>query len=1066
MNTSVSFDPLFLLRSSHLAAWEMPELTSFGKLAPRATFDCYSTRSEALKGAASPWKLSLDGTWDFHIAASPVEAADFVEKIFAGKKRAFVPITVPGNWQAESIRQGREIPGADVPHYTNHQMPFPDLPPFVTKANPTGVYRRSFSVAKAWKDRRVVLHFAGANSVLYVFVNGQFAGLSKDSHLPAEFDVTELIHASKENELVAVVIKWSDASHVEDQDQWWFSGLHRSVFLRAEAPTRLRDFFAKPLLDASLKKATLEIWATVHFAGIAEADWTVEAELFDPKGNAVFRNPLTAVLQGKRPTPERGNEYMISLSGQISAPRLWSAETPERYTLLVSLKSPSGKQEWAPTRLGFRRIERKGRHVLVNGKAIMFKGVNHHDHDDLGGAAMSRERMLQDITLMKQFNINAVRTSHYPKDSAFLDFCDEHGLYVVGEANIESHEFYDSVCHDPRYATAFVDRVMRMIVRDKHHPAIVFWSLGNESGYGPNHDAAAGWVRGYDETRLLHYEGAIATWNKGRNRRYWDRGANASDVFCPMYMNLADLEKNLNTVERRPVIYCEYSHAMGNSNGSLSDTWAYWEKNHYRGTQGGFIWEWCDHGIRRTTPDGKVYWAYGGDFGDEPNDQNFVCDGIVSSDRWPHPALYELKKVHQPVDCVWKNARLEVKNKHDFITLEGLQGEWDITVEGKVIGKGKLPLLKVAPGAVASIALKLPKRPAGKELFLNVRFVSRKASPLVPKGHVVAESQLQLVVALRSKPAKAIVPAIATKAAEIEAASGPWRLAFDAKTGFLTSLLEDKREWLHPGCGPRLQIWRAALDNDGLKLRVNGFDRPLGKWLAAGFDKIEFRLEEMEVTKKGVRTLHNATGRGRWEDFRHEQILEFLEDGSIRVSNRVDIGEDTETDLPRVGVSLTLPAKTERVRWYGRGPHENYSDRKAAALVGVYATTVADLYVPYVMPQENGYRTDVRWVELGNGSSGLRFSGDPVFGFSASHFSAGDLFAARHTIDLVARAETSLSLDLIQRGVGTGSCGPDTCERYRVAGHHHTFAYQISAAEWRVDGSFRPAFLARKGPLA
>jgi beta-galactosidase len=1046
MSDSAVSDPLFLLRSTQPAAWESPELTSFGKLPPRATFDCYPTRAGALRGAASPWKISLDGTWSFHLAASPGAAADVVAAIFAGRQTSFVPIAVPGNWQTEAIREGHEFPGADVPHYTNHQMPFPHLPPRVTPENPTGIYRRSFSVSAEWGARRIVLHFAGANSFLYLFINGRFAGLSKDSHLPAEFDVTELVHRDRENDLVAVVVKWSDASHVEDQDQWWLSGLHRSVFLRAEGPTRLRDFFAKPLVDVSLKKATLEIRAEIHFADLSEAGWKVEVELFDPKGKAVFRRPPSAISPTRMGTTQRADEYSFFLSAEVRAPRLWSAETPERYTLLVSLQGPNGEREWSRTRIGFRRVEIKGRQVLVNGQAVMFKGVNHHDHDDVTGAAVSRERMLQDIALMKQFNINAVRTSHYPKDAAFLDLCDEHGLYVIGEANIESHEFYDSICYDTRYATAFLDRVMRMVVRDKHHPSILFWSLGNESGYGPNHDAAAGWVRGYDGTRLLHYEGAIGGgWPRGMKRGYWDRGSHATDILCPMYWNLEGMEAHLK-VETRPVIYCEYSHAMGNSNGSLADYWAFFEKNRHRGTQGGFVWEWLDHGIRRRTADGKIYWAYGGDFGDMPNDANFVCDGLVSSDRVPHPGLYELKKLQQPVAAAWKKGRLEIRNKYDFITLEGLQGEWEVEAEGKPLAKGKLPLLKTAPGKVSPVALKLPKLPPGKEAFLNVRFFSRNATASVAKGHLVAEEQMALASAARGKIAPPVPPAILTGPAAIEAASGPWRLAFNAQDGFLVSLRHRDREWLHGGRGPRLQLWRAATDNDGVKLWSGQEGKPLGKWLAAGLNKVELRLEKIEATKTGVRTIHRATGRGNWSDYRHEQLFEFLADGSIHVSNRLDLGREAETDLPRVGVVLELPAGTERVRWHGRGPLENYSDRKAAAPVGLYSETVSDLYVPYVMPQENGGRSDVRWVEISDGGAALRFSGEPLLGFTASHFTADDLFAAKHTIDLVPRSETILSLDLAQRGLGTASCGPDTLPQYRLAGRRHVFAYRIEAA--------------------
>jgi beta-galactosidase len=1038
-------DPLFFLRSNTPAAWEMPELTSFGKLPPRSPFDLYPTRAEAIRGSASPWKVCLDGTWSFHLAASPGAAADFLEPIFKGNEASFVPIAVPGNWQTEALREGHEIPGADVPHYANHQMPFPYHPPRVPKENPTGIYRRSFAVPTSWDGRRIVLHFAGANSFLCVFVNGRFAGLSKDSHLPAEFDVTEYVRRGEENDLVAVVLKWSDASHVEDQDQWWLSGLHRSVFLRAEAPTQLRDFFAKPLVDASLKKATLQIFAWVDFADVVEAGWKIEAELFDPKGKAVFRKPISGVLPGRQSTTARANELGLSFSAEIASPRLWSAETPERYTLLISLQGPRGEREWTRTRLGFRRIEIKGRQVLVNGQAVMFKGVNHHDHDDVTGMAVSQELMLRDIKLMKQFNVNAVRTSHYPKDTTFLDLCDEQGLYVIGEANIESHEFYDSVCQDTRYATAFLDRVMRMVVRDKQHPSILFWSLGNESGYGPNHTAAAGWIRGYDETRLLHYEGGVpGPWRgKGWNRGYWDRGALVSDIYCPMYEGIDNLEKTLK-VETRPIIYCEYSHAMGNSNGSLSDYWAFFEKNKYRGTQGGFIWEWADHGIRRKSPSGETYWVYGGDFGETPHDANFVCDGLVSSDRIPHPGLYELKKLHQPVSVAWKKGKIEIRNKYDFITLEDLSGEWEVIAEGQSIASGKLPVLKTAAGKTTLVALKLPKLPAGKEAFINVRFYSRTASPCVPKGHLVAEDQITLASAARPKKVQVIAPAIVT-GSRIEAASVNWKLAFDPRDGYLVSLQSGQREWLHEGRGPRLQLWRAATDNDGIKLWTGQDWKALTRWLAVGLEKMELKLEKIEATRLGIRTIHCASGRGKWDDYRHEQRFEFLADGSLRISNQVDLGKNAEVDLPRVGITLALATGTENVRWYGRGPLENYSDRKAAMPVGLYEETVAGLYVPYTMPQEHGNRTDVRWVEIGDGKKALRFSGEPLLNFSASHFTADDLFAAKHTIDLTPRPETILNLDLAQRGVGTGSCGPDALPQYRFAGRRHAFAYRITA---------------------
>ncbi len=1048
MKTSSAPDVLALLRSGFAPAWEAPELTSLRKLPPRATFDSYPDRDAAKAGRETPWRLPLNGAWAFRVEPSPDAAAAFLERAFAGgaEAGAWSEIPVPGNWQTEALR--RPIPGAEKPHYTNVQMPFPDQPPRVPKENPTGIYRRTFAVPAAWDGQRVAVHFGGANCLLYVFVNGRFAGLSKDSHLPAEFDVTELLRAG-ENELVAVVVKWSDATFIEDQDQWWLSGLHREVFLRTAPAVGFRDVHAKPLLDASLKKGTLELFVQVDFAGAPAEGWTVEAELLDPRGKAVFRKPLSAPVPWKH-LIYRGNEGMVMLSAPVPAPRLWSAETPERYTLLVGLKGPQGQREWTRHRVGFRRVEVKGRQVTVNGRAIMFKGVNHHDHDELTGKAIPRERMLQDIALMKRFNVNAVRSSHYPKDPAFLDLCDEHGLYVVGEANIESHDFSWSIPHDTRYATAFVDRVMRMVVRDKHHPSILFWSLGNESGYGPNHDAAAGWVRGYDETRLLHYEGALPMpWRiDAWNRSAWKRGANVTDLFCPMYTSLADMEEILK-IETRPVIYCEYSHAMGNSNGSLADYWKFFEANFHRGTQGGFIWEWLDHGIRRQAPDGTPYWVYGGDFGDTPNDANFVCDGLVWPDRTPHPALHEVKKLHQPVGISWRKGKLEIRNKHDFVLLDGLQGEWVVEVEGFRLAAGKLPLLKTKPGAVSLVPVKLPKLPPGREAFLTVRFHSRAASAWAEKGHEVAWEQIALSPTPKAKAApRAAAPALVTAPARIEAASGPWTLAFDRKSGFLSSLRAEGREWLHDGNGPRLQLWRAATDNDGIKLWSGQDGKPLGKWLDAGLDKLALKLEMIEATQAGVRTVHRATGRGKWGDYRHEQRFEFLPDGTIRVSNRLDLGKGAEEDLPRFGVVFSLPPGMENVRWFGLGPLENYADRKAAATVGLFEQTVHGLHVPYVMPQENGHRCGVRWVEIGDaeGKSALRFAGEPLLGFTASHFGAADLFAAKHTIDLVPRDETVVSLDLAQRGLGTASCGPDTLPAYRLSGKRHDFAYRIALA--------------------
>jgi beta-galactosidase len=520
-----------------------------------------------------------------------------------------------------------------------------------------------------------------------------------------------------------------------------------------------------------------------------------------------------------------------------------------------------------------------------------------------------------------------------------------------------------------------------------------------------------------------------------------------------MYASLDYLKKYVQDKEEtRPLILCEYSHAMGNSNGSLCDYWAMFEKYHHRGLQGGYIWEWVDHGIRRRTPDGKTYWAYGGDFGDTPNDMNFVCDGLIWPDRTPHPAMHEAKKLHQPVAVRAVNlkaGKIEVRNKQCYAGLEGLLGEWEMQVDGKTVAKGKLPALKIAPGksAVFSLGKSLPKIDAGAEAFLNFRFLTRDDTPWAKKGHLVAWEQLALTPAPRfgSKPASKRVEVKAAEGKDVlKIAAGKWELAFDRRSGLLSSLRADDRDWSQGG--PRLQLWRACIDNDGLKINPNPWSL-LAMWRKIGLDRLQLRLDTMEVVKKagrmvGLRTIHSATGRDQWNDFCHEQMFEFLADGELRVTNHFQIGEQS-LELPRVGVVWTLPPGLEQVRWFGLGPWENYSDRKASATVGLYESSVDEMHVPYIMPQENGNHDEVRWVEIHRGRSGLRFSGEPLLNFSASHYTADDLYAARHTIDLKPRPETILSLDFAQRGLGTASCGPDALPQYRLNKSRYSFAYRV-----------------------
>src|SRR5258707_841046 len=721
----VDTSPLPLLFISDSKTWEMPELPSFNKLPAHASVIPYPSSVDALRADReySPWFMSLNGQWDFKILPNPQQAT--ATETSGG---TWSTIAVPGNWTMQ---------GFGHPQYTKFVMPFSCIPPHVPEENPTGVYRRTFTIPESWRSRRIILHFGGCEGALYVYVNGQSVGLNKDARTPAEFDIADYLLPDRPNELLVVVVQWSDASYLEDQDHWWQAGIQREVFLYSTENLYLHDLFARAELTDDFRQGELRVSCTIGGADQSLNGYSVEAQLYDSSEKPVFKQSLVAGV-------ENANKYsfkQIDLQEIVRNPKLWSAETPYLYTLVVTLKA-DGHEESVSCRVGFRKILIKDRELLINGKPVLIKGVNRHDHDDTTGKAISRELMETDIRLMKQFNVNAVRTSHYPNDPYWLDLCDRYGLYVIDEANIESHAFYYDVCRDPRYTRAFVERLQNMVERDKNHPSIILWSLGNESGYGPNHDAAAGWVRGADPTRPLHYEGAIARWDHGK----FQGGERVTDVVTTMYPRIKDIVTwAKNSKDRRPLILCEYSHTMGNSNGSLADYWQAFESNH--GLQGGFLWEWVDNGIRQVAPNGESYWAYGGDFGDVPNDVNFCTDGIVWPDRTPHPGLYEFKKLVQPfrVEAIdLKHGQIRVVNKHDFINLDWLYGEWELTVDGVAVASGKLPPLRIAPGESLEVtidAVANAKTSSG-ERFLNFHFYQQHKTDWAAAGHEVGWEQI------------------------------------------------------------------------------------------------------------------------------------------------------------------------------------------------------------------------------------------------------------------------------------------------------------------------------------
>lgn len=1018
--------------------WESPELVSINRLPMRATTYPYPTAALARKGGRekSAWFVSLNGDWQFQMLTRPEELlAKHLAK--ETKRQGWDQVAVPGNWTLQGYGQ---------PHYTNIQMPFEEEPPQVPAENPTGIYAREVLIPSDWKGRRTVLHFGGAESVLGVYVNGQFVGMGKDSRLPSEFDVTDYVQAGRKNLVCAVVIKWSDASFIEDQDQWWMGGLHREVFLYSTESVYLADVFATTGLENRYRDGRLQLQARIGFPQIVQEGWSVAVQLYAPDGKAVWTTAKqVAVTAGRRPAHHRGMAVLEESIAQVAA---WSAEQPHLYRLVLTLRDQQGRAvEHTSTRVGFRSVEVRERKLLINGERVLIHGVNRHDHHDTKGKAIDRETMRQDALQMKRFNINAVRCAHYPNDPYWLEVCDELGLYVIDEANLEAHDYYHTLENDSRWSAAFLDRAVRMVERDKNHPSVILWSLGNETGYGANQDAMAGWVRGRDPSRPLHYEPGIWDQMLPADRltpltRYTG-GERVTDIICPMYpepRHLREWASPDHPDRHRPLILCEYSHAMGNSNGGLSDYYEVFET--VPGVQGGFIWEWIDHGLKQVSTDGQEYWAYGGDFGDKPNDANFVCDGLVWPNREPHPGLFELKKLAQPVGVrLLPGLKLEITNKQWFHSLDWLSGEWELLVDGRVVSHGPLRLGGISAQKKKVIAWQKPKKKRrGKEASLLLRFRSKSAQAWCPKHHLVAWEQVTLPSNFLLPPTRREFP---KKGAPILAQPQPkkrWR------AGDLEFSMADKNGGLEEVkfggqsvfcAAPELNVWRAPTDNDGIKLWSGQENKPLGRWRQLGLDQVKSKLvaskEIASSTGPTWQWSYTASGRDNWKDIKWAYRLTLPKENALHMRVEINLGKDM-VDLPRVGLLFALAPGFEGLSWFGLGPGENYADRQAATWRGVHLSTVTEQYVPYIMPQENGLKTEVDWMVLQNRRTKHQLRMDSAYpiSFSALHYHPEDLTRAFHTTDLAPRAETILCLDAAHRGVGTGSCGPDTFEPYRI----------------------------------
>ena len=981
------------------AAWNDPQLTGVGRMPMHSV-----THAD---------RLELDGTWQFQFLSRP--------DIVPGDH--WRDIAVPGVW----TMQGTD----DEPHYTNVQMPYPDLPPHVPDMNPTGVHQRTFELPDRWHGKRVVLHVGAAESVLIVALNGADVGIGKDSHLASEFDITEAVVPGR-NTLRLTVVKWSDANFVEDQDQWWQGGITRSVYLYATEAIHIADLRADAGLADDLTTGTLDLSVTVDVGRLPLPGWTVDARLTGqgldtqatlpvhaaPVDNAFVewtradRDLLWRVGAGE-PLSDHDQEAWDRLHARLTPPLdglarwqlsipdvlAWSAELPRLYDLSVTLRSPDGTTvEQAAIKVGFRRVEIRGLDLLVNGQRVLFHGVNRHDFDPKLGRTVTREQMRADIVQMKRFGFDSVRTSHYPNDPAFLELTDELGLYVIAEADIESHAFWGTLCDDARYLAAWVERVSRMVLRDKNHASVIIWSLGNESGYGANHDAAAAWLRRYDPSRPLHYEGAI--------RFDWARDQGVTDIACPMYPSIEAIVAHARSGRQKfPLIMCEFSHAMGNSNGTLAEYWDAIETT--PGLQGGYIWEWWDHGLEQQLPDGSTRWAYGGDFGETPNDGDFCVDGLNWPDRTPKPAMWEVHALASPVRVALGGAErvrdgiVKLENRRWFRDTSWLHARWSLELDGAVVTSGEVPLPPMAPGATGELRLPagvVPTDAATGESWLTISFVTAADEPWAAAGHEVGWAQVRL-------------PGI--RAAATDAPATTTHIELDAEGRLVHPLL---------AVAPTLALFRAPTDND----RIGGMGRA---WQQLGLATLDRRLVSIDRSPDGGAVVHTEQVTGSGAVVRHETTYTPLPGGGIGIEELAEI-PDSLDDLPRVGSVLETAPGLDRVTWFGAGPHETYPDRKLAR-IGRFESDLTAQHVPYIWPQENGGHAEVRWLELTDAAgAGLRITLDVPRQVSVLPYRATDLAAADHQEQLQARSSAVVHLDAAHRGVGTASCGPDTLPGY------------------------------------
>ena len=1003
-----------------MKTWENHQIDGINRMPARAHFLTFPSKEKALlnNNRYTHAFKNLNGVWKFMFLDAPEYSPEgFFNSDFDVTKMD--DITVPGNWQLQ---------GYGKMHYSDLWYNFPINPPYVPTENPTGIYKRTFFVEESYRDKKIIIRFCGVDSAYHLWINGKEVGYSKVARNESEFDITDLIRVGEENDVTVRVYQWSDGTYLEDQDMWWESGIFRDVELIGVPKDGINDYKVIADLDDEYKNGIFKVEAFLR----TTKEVNVTFELVDAGENTVFTKTVVA------------KEGKACIDEVIADVNHWTAETPYLYKLFMTVEDNGQIVEVIPQNVGFRNIRLNGETFLVNGVAIKFKGVNRHDYSPQNGRVVSREEIEKDIILMKQFNINAIRTSHYPNSYYLYDLCDEYGMYLIAETDLECHGFeltgdYKWITDDPSWELAYVSRMTRMIERDKNHPAIIFWSLGNESAFGCNFRKMTDVAHEMDPTRLVHYEG--------------DFDVESADVYSTMYTWIENpkkpyLMKDIIEKSKKPHIHCEYCHAMGNGPGNLKD---YQDLVYaHDKLQGGFVWEWFDHGIESFTESGEKYYRYGGDFGDDPSNKDFCIDGLIMPDRTPSPGLYEYKKVIEPITTTAVDIQKGIINllsRYDFANLDRFNLVYKVMEDDVILQTGFMAVPSIEARANKDITLPYDlsaiKVKPGAHYYVNISYQLREDTRYASSGHELATAQFELPLykeGIMVRPEGILN--VEKEHTTLHVKGANFSLDFNLVNGNLMNIVRDGMQVLSKG--PRLTLWRAPISND-----MEIIDKLKKVYFLHLEHEVVMNIDyhmEGNILKVEVDTI-NSTTNSAWH-FKTKYVYTVCPSGDILIdvegtpSGRVDLAPDM---LPRIGVSMHLDKSMEHVRYFGMGPGENYADSKEAAQMGLYANTVDGLFTNYVIPQENGNHMGCKWVSMTNDRGmGLLASTEGDFNFSASWYEDKDLDDAKHTCDLVKRDYIVFNVDYKHNALGTNSCGQWQLDKYRAKFEDFKLSFRLT----------------------